>query len=192
MRVAKIVTLLSTSLPLCSVWAGDAPVRVPLSWTEAAVKATHFVSQLNTTEKIDLVTGSYGSSPALPCVGMLVAIERLNYTGLCLSDGPAGLSRSDGVSVFASGITVAATWDRRLMYERGLAIGQEFRAKGLDMETPGTTSPTGIFYFGDSLADTIEAGNISPARLDDMATRVMTPYFRLGQDEDFPVTDPAS
>jgi beta-glucosidase len=32
--------------------------------------------------------------------------------------------------VFASGITVAATWDRRLMYERGLAIGQEFRAKG--------------------------------------------------------------
>jgi beta-glucosidase len=47
-----------------------------------------------------------------------------------MSDGPAGLSRSDGVSVFASGITVAATWDRRLMYERGLAIGQEFRAKG--------------------------------------------------------------
>ena len=59
-----------------------------------------------------------------------MAIERLNYNGLCMSDGPAGLSRSDGVSVFASGITVAATWDRRLMYERGLAIGQEFRAKG--------------------------------------------------------------
>jgi beta-glucosidase len=63
---------------------------------------------------------------------------------------------------------------------------------GLDMERPGITSPTGIFYFGDSLADAIEAGNISPARLDDVATRVMTPYFRLGQDEDFPVTDPAS
>jgi beta-glucosidase len=63
---------------------------------------------------------------------------------------------------------------------------------GLDMEMPGTTSPSGIYYFGDSLADAIEAGNVSSARLDDMATRVMTPYFRLGQDEDFPVPDPAS
>jgi hypothetical protein len=30
MRVAKIATLLSTSLPVCSVWAVDTPVRVPL------------------------------------------------------------------------------------------------------------------------------------------------------------------
>ena len=39
----------------------------------------------------------------------------------------------DGVSVFASGITVAATWDRRLMYERGLALGEEFRMKGIQV-----------------------------------------------------------
>ncbi|EEU38300.1 uncharacterized protein NECHADRAFT_77126 [Fusarium vanettenii 77-13-4] len=46
------------------------------------------------------------------------------------SDGPAGYSRSDGVSVFPSGITVAATWDRDLMYKRGVALGEEFKAKG--------------------------------------------------------------
>ncbi|CAG5156640.1 uncharacterized protein ALTATR162_LOCUS4437 [Alternaria atra] len=348
MHFVEALVFVSSLIPLRSVWAVDAHIRTPLSWTEALQQSRDFVSQLNTSEKIGLVTGSYGSSPTLPCVGTLAAIERLNYTGLCLSDGPAGLARSDGVSVFASGITVAATWDRRLMYERGLAIGQEFRAKGahvhlgpsagpmgrharggrnwegfgpdpylagvamnesifgiqgagvqtsskhyigneqetqrtlstredgtvieaisaniddrtlhelyiwpfanavhagttsvmcgynrvngnyscanaeilntilkeelafpgyivsdweathstvgtvnagLDMEMPGTTSPSGIYYFGDSLAAAIEAGNVSSARLDDMATRVMTPYFRLGQDEDFPVPDPAS
>jgi hypothetical protein len=73
------------------------------AWVEATEKATKFVAQLNTTEKVGLVTGSYGSGVLLPCVGTLAAIERLGYHGLCLSDGPAGLSRSDSVSVFASG-----------------------------------------------------------------------------------------
>lgn len=36
----------------------------------------------------------------------------------------------DGVSVFPSGITTAATWDESLMYLRGAALGEEFRAKG--------------------------------------------------------------
>jgi len=89
------------------------------------------VSQLTMSEKVGLVTGSYGSGPILPCVGTLAAIERLNYTGLCMSDGPNGVNRQDSVSVFASGITVAATWDRRLIYERGLALGEEFRMKGV-------------------------------------------------------------
>jgi beta-glucosidase len=96
---------------------------------EASEKASNFVSKLNISEKVGLVTGASGS-PLLPCVGKIAAIERLGFDGLCFSDGPAGVARSDGVSVFASGITVAATWDRRLMYERGLALGQEFRAKG--------------------------------------------------------------
>ena len=83
------------------------------------------------SEKIGLVTGSYGGGPVLPCVGTLAAVERLDYTGLCMSDGPNGVNRQDSVSVFASGITVAATWDRRLMYERGFALGKEFRMKGV-------------------------------------------------------------
>lgn len=87
------------------------------------------MSQLNTTEQIGLVTGGYGASQ-LPCVGSIAAVERLSFDGMCFSDGPAGYSRSDGVSVFASGITVAATWDRRLMYERAVDLGEEFRAKG--------------------------------------------------------------
>jgi len=91
------------------------------------------VSQLTSSEKVGLVTGSYGSGPFMPCLGTLAPITRLNYSGICMSDGPNGVNRADGVSVFASGITVAATWDRRLMYERGFAIGEEFRMKGVQV-----------------------------------------------------------
>jgi hypothetical protein len=97
---------------------------------DATEKAKAFVAQLETVEKIGLVTGGYGKGAALPCVGSISAIERLNFTGLCYSDGPSGYGRADGVTVFPSGITVAATWDSDLMYERAVAIGEEFRDKG--------------------------------------------------------------
>jgi beta-glucosidase len=67
----------------------------------------------------------------LPCVGTIAGIERLNFSGLCYADGPSGYSRSDGVSVFPSGITVAATWDSELMFERALALGKSSGIKVL-------------------------------------------------------------
>lgn len=63
---------------------------------------------------------------------------------------------------------------------------------GLDMEMPGTTSQTGITWFGDNLLAAVNNGTVSRDRLDDMVTRVMTPYFLLGQDQDFPTPDPSS
>lgn len=98
-------------------------------WKKASSKANSFVSKLTTAEKVGLVTGGY-TQPTLPCVGAIGGVKRLGFDGLCFSDGPAGYSRSDGVSVFASGITVAATWDRDLMYQRAVALGEEFRGKG--------------------------------------------------------------
>lgn len=80
-----------------------------IAWDEASEKAKSFVSQLTMSEKIGLVTGSYGRAPFLSYVGTLAPVERLNYTGLCMLDGSNGVNRADGVSVFASGITVAAT-----------------------------------------------------------------------------------
>ncbi|GJC79776.1 putative beta-glucosidase G [Colletotrichum liriopes] len=112
------------------------------AWEEASKKASDFVSQLSTSEKIGLVSGGY-SQPSLPCVGSAGAVPRIDFDGLCFSDGPAGYARSDGVSVFASGITVAASWDRRLMYERALAIGEEFRAKGAHVHLGPSSGPMG-------------------------------------------------
>ncbi|KAH9817911.1 family 3 glycoside hydrolase [Melampsora americana] len=48
-----------------------------------------------------------------------------------MQDGPAGLRAVDEyVTAFPAGISVAATWDRKLMRARGVALGEEWRAKG--------------------------------------------------------------
>jgi beta-glucosidase len=62
---------------------------------------------------------------------------------------------------------------------------------GLDMDMPGTI---GFFvanqsYFGGNLTASVNNGSISEERLDDMARRVMTPYFHLQQNVDYPPTD---
>lgn len=65
-----------------------------------------------------------------PCVGNIYPIPRLNFSGLCLQDGPASLRTADFVSAFPGGVTIAASWDKKAMYEKNLAMGSEFRAKG--------------------------------------------------------------
>lgn len=76
-----------------------------------------------------MVTGTANGQ----CIGNLASIERVGFGGLCLSDGPQGLHLADLASVFPSGLTVAATWDRDLIARRGAAMGAEFRGKGVNV-----------------------------------------------------------
>ncbi|KAI4610047.1 hypothetical protein J4E83_008612 [Alternaria metachromatica] len=316
---APSVVCLITAIRLVS--AVDSPLITPLAWDEASEKAKSFVSQLTMSEKIGLVTGSYGSGPILPCVGTLAAVERLNYTGLCMSDGPNGVNRADsefrmkGVHVLlgpstgpmgrhprggrgwegfgpdpylagvamnesvtgieATGVqtsskhyigneqetqrnpstkddgtvieAVSANIDDRTLHELylwpfanavragtasvmcaysrlnqtyscasseildtilkdelaflGYVVSDfgathstvDFAEGGLDMEMPGNVTAAGFpCYFGDKLLEAVQANKVSEERLEDMASRVMTPYFRLHQDKDFPMIDPAT
>lgn len=88
-------------------------------------KARAFVAELTLEEKSDMVTGTPG-----PCVGNIVAIDRLGFPGLCLQDGPLAIRVADLASVFPAGVSTAASFDRKLMRERGLQMGAEFKAKG--------------------------------------------------------------
>lgn len=49
----------------------------------------------------------------------------------CIVGGISLLTTRSLVSVFPAGINVGATWDKRLAYERGKAMGVENRAKGI-------------------------------------------------------------
>ncbi|GME26780.1 hypothetical protein GTA08_BOTSDO00267 [Neofusicoccum parvum] len=95
-------------------------------WENALVLANEFIAQLNLTEKASIVTGGITGS----CIGNLRPIERLNFTGLCLQDGPQAIRVADIASLFPAGVTTAATWDKDLMYKRGFALGEESRDKG--------------------------------------------------------------
>lgn len=75
------------------------------------------MAQLNLTEKAYLVTGVSG-----PCVGNIPPIPRLGFGGLCLQDGPLAIRQADYVSVFPAGLTAAASWDKDLIYQRGLLL----------------------------------------------------------------------
>ncbi|KAJ7740439.1 glycoside hydrolase family 3 protein [Mycena maculata] len=101
------------------------------SWAEAAALANATVAQLTLDEKIGLVTGvgQFNSR----CVGNVSPVARLNIPGICLNDGPAGLRPVKETTGFPPGIAVAATFSRRLMQARGVALGEEFRGKGVNV-----------------------------------------------------------
>lgn len=97
------------------------------SWDEAITLAKAFVAQMTLEEKCNMTAGVPG-----PCAGTVLSVSRLNFHGLCFQDSPSGVG--DGVqfaTAFAPGIQIAASWDRDLFYQRGVAIGQEFRGKGV-------------------------------------------------------------
>ncbi|KAH7166445.1 beta2 tomatinase [Dactylonectria macrodidyma] len=96
-------------------------------WDAAFARAQEAVRCLNLTQKVSLTTGSVLGAQ---CNGNIAPIPEVNFTGLCLADGPVSVRIADFATVFPAGLTTAATWDRELIYQRGLALGAEFRGKG--------------------------------------------------------------
>ena len=68
---------------------------------------------------------------------------------------------------------------------------------GLDMDMPGGLGEYGFqiwekSYFGGNITSAVNNGSLDTSRLDDMITRIMTPYYFLGQDVGYPLIDPDS
>ncbi|RKK79199.1 putative beta-glucosidase G [Fusarium oxysporum] len=108
------------------------------NWEKAFKKAREFVERLTVDEKTYLVTGVSG-----PCIGNIAPIPRLNFSGLCLQDGPASVRLADLTSVFQAGITIASSWDKNAFYERAYALGQEYRGKGAHIALAPVAGPMG-------------------------------------------------
>lgn len=77
------------------------------------------------------------------CVGNTGSAERVGFPQLCLADSATGVRQADNVTVFPSGITTGATWDKDLMYARGVAMGKEFRGKGANIYLGPSVGPIG-------------------------------------------------
>lgn len=61
-------------------------------------------------------------------------------------------------------------------------------AAGLDMTMPGEPAwgDWNNRFFGKTLVEVVESGQLSQERLDDMATRILTSWLLLGQDKNYP------
>ncbi|KAJ5243207.1 glycoside hydrolase superfamily [Penicillium citrinum] len=114
-----------------------------LGWKQAFQHADEFISQLTIEEKVGLVSGTEG-----PCVGNIAPIDRLNFTGICIQNGPLALEQGTYSSVFPAGITIAATWDKDIAFKHGYNLGSEFRGKGSQVVLGPVAGPLGRSAFG--------------------------------------------
>jgi len=102
-----------------------------MTWEEADAKAKEWCSDLTNEEKIAIVTGRENMTGV--CVGSIDPLERKDFAGLCLQDGPAGVRFAKGTATsWQASINTAATFDRKLLYEVGAAQGKEFRDRGIN------------------------------------------------------------
>ncbi|KAF2083308.1 glycoside hydrolase family 3 protein [Saccharata proteae CBS 121410] len=110
-------------------------------WEESYRKAAELVGQMTLVEKVNVTTGTGWMMDM--CVGNTGAVGRLGFPSLCLQDGPLGLRFADHSTAFPAGITVGATWNKQLMYERGRALGMEARLKGVNVLLGPSMGPFG-------------------------------------------------
>ncbi|KAK4076063.1 CAZyme family GH3 [Trichoderma harzianum] len=103
-------------------------------WRQSYAKAKALVDSMTLAEKTNITagTGIYMGSAL-----------RVGIPQLCLNDSPAGVRHADNVTAFPDGITVGATFDKTLMYQRGVAIGKENRGKGVNVWLGPTVGPIG-------------------------------------------------
>ncbi|KAN0079808.1 glycoside hydrolase family 3 protein [Tylopilus felleus] len=99
------------------------------AWATAYASAQALISNFTIEQKVNITTG-VGWENGL-CVGNIPAVG--GFPGLCLQDSPLGVRFAQLVSSFPAGITAASTWNRALIRARGVAMGQEFKAKGVNI-----------------------------------------------------------
>ncbi|KAE8331461.1 beta-glucosidase G [Aspergillus sergii] len=107
-------------------------------WKIAVKKSENFLAQLTTEDKAYIATGVAG-----PCTGSIKPIDRLGFRGICIQDGPLAVRPADFVSVYPAGVSVGASWDKELAYQRGVLLGEEFKAKGANVMLGPVVGPLG-------------------------------------------------
>ena len=116
------------------------------NWDISYKKADEFINKLNLTEQINLLFGTQNmkiqsilieneSEKKYLCEGLIDPFKnsKLNFKGMCLQDGPAGVRFANGTSIsWQAGINNAATFNRKLMKKVGKAQGEELKIKGIN------------------------------------------------------------
>ena len=87
-------------------------------------RAAELVSQMTLEEKCDYIGGSKDGFYIRP-------VERLGIPLIRMADGPQGVRNNTKSTLFACGVAAAASWNEDVVYEMGVALGQDSRARGV-------------------------------------------------------------
>lgn len=111
------------------------------TWEDAHQKASTALEGLTNQDKAAITSGTGWMSG--PCVGNTGEIPSIGFPALCLQDGPLGVRYAPNVTAFPAGIHAAATWDADLINKRGVAIGEEAKALGVNVQLGPASGPLG-------------------------------------------------
>jgi len=102
------------------------PSKYPPEVVEKRVES--LLSQLTKDEKISLLAGDGFDGMST------MAIPRLGIPKLVMADGPQGIRAHGPACSFPSGIALAATWDMKLAFAYGAALGREAKARDIQIQ----------------------------------------------------------
>lgn len=74
---------------------------------------------------------------------MVASVPRLGFPGLCLANAGNGVGGTDYVSAWSSGVSVAASFNKDLAYQRAWFIGGEAKIKGVNVLIGPVVGPIG-------------------------------------------------
>jgi beta-glucosidase len=126
----------------------------PLRW--CVMQTTFFTSHigasgnhnLQSVGEVTCLWKESANASRIACSGNIAPIPRLNFSGLCLQDGPLAIRQAVYASVFPAQLSVAASWDRELTRQRGIQIGEEFKGKGAHIALGPVVGPLGRSPYG--------------------------------------------
>ena len=125
----KIKSLFAAALAVLLASVGCTPKHTnsdnPYAVTqEHRERAAALVAQMTLEEKCDYIGGSKDGFYIRP-------IERLGIPLIRMADGPQGVRNNTKSTLFACGVAAAASWNEDVVYEMGVALGQDSRARGV-------------------------------------------------------------
>ena len=98
--------------------------------SDPAVEArvNSLLHKLTVAEKIRLLAGLPG-----PTDMFTYPIPRLGIPAVVMSDGRVGVHDWGADTLFPATVALVATWNKKLCYQEGVAMGRDARARGVDM-----------------------------------------------------------
>ena len=111
------------------------PSSADCPWLNSSLSSSQrlqmLLPKLTLSEKIALV---HGYIPRHHYGGYVAAIPSLCIPALKFQDGPAGIADGmAGITALPAPVAGASTWDTKLMYQYGKVIGEEAKAKGINV-----------------------------------------------------------
>ncbi|TKX19999.1 putative beta-glucosidase M-3 [Elsinoe australis] len=109
-------------------------------WASAYSQAKALVAQMTDVEKANI---TFGISENKGCSGFTGSVPRLGFPGICLNDAESGVRTGKLVSGYPAQLHVGASWNRKLAGDRAIAIGKEFKKKGINVLLGPVVGPLG-------------------------------------------------